>query len=93
MKTIKRAIGGKEYNVKSGLAREVRGADDGLGSYSNTYVQINLDKDTGEIWGDFHCSIGRNSWTEYHEDNIVSLGMYADNKFQLEDLAEALSEV
>ena len=92
MKTVKRTIGGKEYKVKSGLVGTVRGADDGLGSYSNTYVQINLDKSTSEIWGDYHCTIGRNSWTEYDDNNIISLGFYADKNFSLADLEEALRE-
>ncbi len=94
MKTIKRVIDGKEYNVQSGLVKSVRGADDGRGSsYSNTYVQINLDKSTNEIWGDFHCSIGHNEWTQYHEDSIVGLGNYADQNFTLSDLTEALQMV
>ena len=87
MKTIQRVINGKSYNVESGLVKAIRDADNGLGEYSDTYIQVNLDKSTREIWGDFHCSIGRNSWKQYHDSNIVMLGNYSNSKFVLSDLA------
>ncbi len=86
METIKRIIGGKTYNVERGLARSIRNADDGRGGYSNSYIQVFHDKSTDELWGTYHNSIGRNSWTEYHDDDIDSLGFFADKNFVLEDL-------
>lgn len=92
MKTTKRTINSKAYKVESGLARDIRSADDGRGAYSSTYVQVNLDKLRGEIWGDLHCSIGQNSWIEYHRPNIFVLGLYADKNFKLSDLSDALEK-
>lgn len=43
------------------------------GYYSGRYIQISYDKSTGEVLTDFHCSIGQNSWTEYHDPNIVRI--------------------
>ena len=90
MKTIKRNLNGKDYKVESGLISRIKNADDGRGEYSSTYVQINLEKSTGIIWGDYHCSIGRNNWQEYHDPDIITLGYYADKRFSLSDLADAL---
>lgn len=91
MKTIKRKLNGKEYNVESGLVCRVQRADDGRGEYSNTYIQINLEKSTNTIWGDYHCSIGRNNWQEYNNPDIVMLGCYSNRRFGLADLSGALS--
>ena len=93
MKTAKRIIGGKQYNVEAGLAGDIRAADNGLGEYSDRYVQVNLDTATNEIWGDFHVSIGRNNWTEYHDKNIIALGNYSDKRFKLTDLETALKRI
>lgn len=92
MKTIQRIISGKSYKVESGLVDTIRKADNGLRDYSDTYVQVNLDKSTNEIWGDFHCSIGHNSWKQYDDSNIVTLGNYSNSKFTLSELAFAIAE-
>ena len=90
MKTIKRELNGETYKVMSGLAADIRAADDGAGEYSTTYVQVNLDKRYNTIWGDFHFSIGRNSWTEYYDKNIVTLGLFSDRNFTLNVLEDAI---
>ena len=42
--------------------------------YSGKYFQINLNTETGEVWGDFFYSLGKNSWSEYHDENIIVIG-------------------
>ena len=93
MKTAKRTISGKQYNVEIGLASDIRSADNGLGSYSDRYMQVNLDMETNEIWGDLHVSLGRNNWIEYHDKNIITLGNYSDKNFKLSDLGKALERI
>lgn len=44
------------------------------GYYSGQYLQINYDRTTGKTWTDFHCSFGQNSWTQYHDSNIINCG-------------------
>ena len=90
MKTIKRELNGETYKIMSGLAADIRAADNGLGAYSDMYVQVNLDTATNEIWGDFHVSFGRNNWTEYNDKNIVTLGLFSDRNFTLSALEDAI---
>lgn len=42
--------------------------------YSGHYIQINYDLTTGEAWGDYHYSLGQNSFSVYHDQNIVVCG-------------------
>lgn len=44
------------------------------GEYSGKYDELFFDKATGEVWTVFQCSLGYNSWTEYHDSNIIKLG-------------------
>lgn len=37
------------------------------------YDEIFYDKSTGEVWTKYQCSLGFNSWTEYHDENIIKL--------------------
>lgn len=41
------------------------------GYYSGHYVQISYDKSTGDILTDYHYNLGQNSWTQYHDPNII----------------------
>lgn len=44
------------------------------GYYSGLYYQINYDKETGEVFDDYHCSLGQNWWTQYENENVVNCG-------------------
>ena len=59
------------------------------GFYSPEYLQLNYDRTTGEAWSDYHYSIGHNSRTEYHDNNILNCGIITERKTQLE-LAEMI---
>jgi len=43
------------------------------GYYNGHYVQINYNLRTGETWGDYHYSLGQNSWTVYHDPDIITV--------------------
>lgn len=43
------------------------------GAYSDKYDEIFYDMSTGEVWTKFQVSIGHNSWTEYHDENIIKV--------------------
>lgn len=47
------------------------------GSYSSIYGHLMLDRSNGEVWTDQFCSIGHNSWTQYHDDAIINLVSWA----------------
>ncbi|MCD7996424.1 MAG: hypothetical protein LUH21_04235 [Clostridiales bacterium] len=43
------------------------------GYYSGLYIQLNYNLETGEAWTDYHCSFGQNSWSQYHDSNIITI--------------------
>lgn len=43
------------------------------GAYSPHYGVLMLNKETGEVWTDEFYSMGRNSWKEYRDENIINL--------------------
>ena len=44
------------------------------GYYSGIYLQLNVDKKTGEVWTNLHNSFGHNSWTTYRDEDVVVCG-------------------
>ena len=54
------------------------------GHYSPEYLQLNYNTKTGEAWINYHYSIGHNSWTEYHEPEIITCGNITEPKTQKE---------
>lgn len=48
-------------------ARETKWLQDGC------YVQLSYDRATGLILTDWHCSIGSNTWTVYHDSNVITV--------------------
>ena len=49
------------------------GYTDDYGSYSGRYVEIFYDRSTGEVWGNFQHSLGHNSWTVYHDPDVIKV--------------------
>lgn len=41
---------------------------------ANCYLQVNVDLTTGEVWSNYHCSIGQNWWTNYASEDIINCG-------------------
>ena len=55
--------------------KKIAGESKSLGGYySGQYLQVNYDRKTGEAWTDLHCSFGQNSWSQYHDSNIINCG-------------------
>ncbi len=60
-----------------GVKNIVTEARANLGTNS-LYLQVNVDKTTGKVWSDLHCSIGQNSWNNYKDSNILNCGNVSD---------------
>lgn len=56
------------------------------------YLQVSYDKETGDILTELHCSLGQNSWLEYHDKNIITIGNYQSASMQTlaDDIAEEI---
>lgn len=60
------------------------------GYYSGKYIQINYDKLTGEVFSDYHYSLGQNSWTEYHDPNVINCGNIC-NPMTMQGIADLIA--
>lgn len=57
----------------------------------NCYIQISYNTRTGEVLTDYHCSIGGNSWTEYHDAAIITIGN-TNRHMSMQDIADKIAE-
>lgn len=42
--------------------------------YSGHYLQVNYNKASDEITTNYHYNLGANSWTEYNDPDIITVG-------------------
>ena len=72
--------------------RKTAGETKGLqGYYSGQYLQISYDMATGDIYTNYHCSFGQNSWSEYHDSDIIRI-CNASDPMTMQDIADAIYE-
>lgn len=80
------------HGMKMTGIRKVAGATKGLtGYYSGRYIQVNYDPETGEVWHDDHVSFGQNSWTQYHDKNIINCGNIS-NPATMQEIADMVAD-
>lgn len=48
-------------------------------NYDGTYLEVHYDMDEDEVYTHYHCSFGHNSWTEYHDPDVVFVGFYDEH--------------
>ena len=68
-----------------GIKNVVTEARNNLGK-NNLYLQVNVDKSTGRVWSDLHCSIGQNSWTEYADKDVLNCGNISDKNITMAEI-------
>lgn len=73
-----------------GVKNIVTEARNNLGR-DNLYLQVNVDKSTGKVWSDLHCSIGQNSWSEYVDKDVLNCGNVSDPNVTIADI-KAMAE-
>lgn len=69
----------------TGIKNVVSEARNNLGR-NNLYLQINVNKSTGKVWSDLHCSIGQNSWNEYKDSDILNCGFVSDKNITMAEV-------
>lgn len=82
-------------NVKfeRGLIAAIKNSDDGNGYYSSGYTEVFYNVDNSECWGVYQYSVGRNTWTNYHDDAIVKIGNYSGKVTKRELLEDITRKV
>lgn len=77
--------------IMQGL-RKAAGETKGLpGCYSGHYIQISYDMSDGAILTNEHCSLGQNSWTQYHSGDIITI-CNASSPMTMRQIADAIAE-
>lgn len=71
--------------------KKASGATCNYGYYSGSYVELFYDRSTGEVWTVYQYSLGQNSWTEYHDPNVIKIGNIWEH-FTMQDIADAIRE-
>ena len=69
-----------------GIKNVVTEAKNNLGNNNNLYLQVNVDKATGKVWSDLHCSIGQNSWNVYKDRNVLNCGNVSDKNVTIAEV-------
>jgi len=55
------------------------------------YDELFYDLKTGEVWTVFQCSLGCNTWTEYHDPNVTRICNTASH-MTMQEIADAIHE-
>lgn len=72
--------------------RKAAGETKGLtGYYSGHYVQVSYDTVTGDILTDYHYNLGQNSWSVYHDPDIITI-CNASIPMTMQQIADATAE-
>ena len=69
--------------------KKASGNTEDYGFCSGMYEEIFYNKQTGEVWTKFQCSLGYNSWTEYHDEDIVKI-CNTDEHMTMQEIADCI---
>lgn len=61
------------YGIKMNGLKKASGYTENYGPYSGSYVELFYDKSNGDVWGIFQHSLGQNSWTVYHDPDVIKV--------------------
>lgn len=80
-----------KHGLKIDGLKKASGETANYGAHSDLYDEIFYDRATGEVWTKFQCSLGQNSWTEYHDANVVKIGN-TQQHMTMQQIADAIWE-
>lgn len=81
-----------KHGLKISGLKKTSGDTYNYGDFSDKYTEIFYDTKTGEVWSIFQCSLGHNSWTEYHEKTIIKI-CETTNHMTMQQIADKIYEV
>ena len=55
--------------------------------YEGTYLEVHYDLEEDEVYTQYHCCLGHNSRSEYHDPAVVFVGFY-DEHVTMKELKE-----
>lgn len=79
------------HGLKMVGLKKASGNTRNYGYYSDKYDEIFYNRSSGEVWTVFQCSLGRNSWTEYHDPDVIKICNASDH-MTMQEIADAIAE-
>lgn len=58
---------------------------------ASSYDEIFYDRSTGEVWTRYQYSLGQNSWTEYHDADVIKV-CNAVRHMTMQEIADAIND-
>lgn len=77
------------YGMKMVGLKKASGSTQNYGWNSGLYDEVFYDKATGEIWTVTQVSLGHNSWTEYHDPNVIKI-CNTESHMTMQEMADAI---
>ena len=71
--------------------KKASGATCDYGYYAQEYDEIFYDRSTGEIWTVYQVSLGHNSWSEYHDADVIKV-CNASMHMTMQEIADRIAE-
>ena len=81
-----------KHGLKMVGLRKAAASTGDYGVYSSMYDELFYNVKTGEVWTVFQCSLGWNSWTEYHDPNIVKI-CNTSRHMTMQEIADEINRV
>ena len=83
----------KRINTYGIIIKGLRKASGETQNYTDDtrYEEIFYNRETGEVWTKFQCSIGQNSWTQYHDPAIIKI-CNTSRKMTMQQIADRIHE-
>ena len=63
-----------KHGLKMTGLKAASGATQDYGYYSDQYVELFYNRETGEIWAKHQVSLGHNTWTVYDDPAVLKIG-------------------
>lgn len=79
------------HGLKLNGLKKTSGLTKDYGYYSPSYVEIFYDLGNGDVWGVYQYSLGQNSWTEYHDSNVLFICNASDH-MTMQEIIDAIVE-
>lgn len=79
------------YGITIKGLKKASGETCNYGAYSAQYDEIFYDRTTGEVWTKYQVSLGQNSWTEYHDKDIMWI-CNTQRHMTMQEIADAIRD-
>ena len=79
------------HGLKMTGLKAASGSTQNYGVFSPSYDELFYNRSTGEVWTVFQHSIGHNSWTVYHDANVLKI-CDASSHMTMQEIADAIAE-